>query len=77
MQDIRDMLFRDLERRQCNAVIMAEYAGVLSGVEVAYDCAKRLGIDLKLCKGEGARLSKGERFGHFHGTAKQIAQTEE
>ena len=77
MQDVRDILFKDLEGRQYSVVITAEHAGVLSGVEDAYVCAEQLGIDLELCKGEGAHLSRGERFGHFRGTAKQIAQAEE
>lgn len=77
MEDIRDVLFKGIENKRFRATLMAERSGVLSGVEEAYACAKELGIDLELCKEEGAEISHGERFGNFAGTPKQIAMAEE
>lgn len=77
MGDIRDVLFEEIETKRFRAVLTAERSGVLSGVEEAYACAKELGIDLELCKGEGEEISHGERFGNFLGTPKQIALAEE
>jgi nicotinate-nucleotide pyrophosphorylase (carboxylating) len=77
MEDIRDILFEEIASKRFRAVLTAERSGVISGVEEAYACAKELGIDLELCKAEGAEVSHGERFGNFLGTPKQIALAEE
>ena len=77
MEDIRDILFENIASKRFRAVLTAERSGVLSGVDEAYASAKKLGIDLELCKGEGAEISHGERFGNFLGTSKQIAMAEE
>ena len=77
MEDIRDILFENIASKRFRAVLTAERSGVLSGVDEAYASAKKLGIDLELCKGEGAEISHGERFGNFLGTPKQIAMAEE
>lgn len=77
MEDIRDVLFEGIASKRFRAVLTAERSGVLSGVEEARACAGALGIELELCKGEGAEISHGERFGNFLGTPKQIALAEE
>lgn len=77
MEDIRDILFEEIATKRFRAVLTAERSGVLSGVDEAFACAKELGIDLEICKGEGEEVSHGERFGNFLGTPKQIALAEE
>jgi nicotinate-nucleotide pyrophosphorylase (carboxylating) len=77
MEDIRDVLFEEIASKRFRAVLMAERSGVLSGVEEAYACARELGLELELCKAEGAEISHRERFGSFLGTPKQIAMAEE
>ena len=51
MEDIRDILFENIASKRFRAVLTAERSGVLSGVDEAYASAKKLGIDLELCKG--------------------------
>lgn len=77
MDDIRNVLFRDIQDKQYRAILTAERSGVLSGTGAAYACAQELGFTLKLCKAEGEELSHGECFGNFLATPKQIALAEE
>ena len=63
MRDIRDIIFHALEGKRFRAVLTAERAGVLSGVDSVRIRAEELGIALELCKEEGEELSHGERIG--------------
>ena len=77
MRDIRDIIFHALEGKRFRAVLTAERAGVLSGVDIVRIRAEELGIALELCKEEGEELSHGERIGTLVAGPKQIALAEE
>ena len=77
MRDIRDIIFHALEGKRFRAVLTAERAGVLSGVDSVRIRAEELGIALELCKEEGEELSHGERIGTLVAGPKQIALAEE
>lgn len=77
MEDIRDILFKDICSKRFMAVLAAERAGVLSGVAAAKERAAELGVMLELCKKEGDPISHGERIGHVLATPKQMAMAEE
>ena len=77
MRDIRDIIFHALEGKRLRAVLTAERAGVLSGVDSVRIRAEELGIALELCKEEGEELSHGERIGTLVAGPKQIALAEE
>lgn len=77
MEDVRDLLFQSIQDRRFCAVLTAERAGVLSGVEDAYRHAKAIGIELELCKKEGESMGHAERIGNLAGTPKQLAMAEE
>ena len=77
MKDIRDIIFRAIEGKRFRAVLTAERAGVLSGVEKVRARAEELGIVVELCKEEGETLSHGERIGTIVAEPKQIAIAEE
>ncbi len=77
MEDVRTRLFESISSRRFRAVLIAERAGVLAGVEAAEECARNLGIDLEICRREGDDLSHGVAFANFSGTPEQIAAAEE
>lgn len=77
MQDIRDVLFRDIAERRYRAVLLPERDGFLSGVEDAVRKTQELGIEWRSELREGDRLCCNRGFAELIGTPKQIAIAEE
>lgn len=77
MEAIRDVLFQTISGKRFRAVLTAERAGILSGVEAARARAVELGVELELCKEEGAAIGHGERIGNLVAGPKEIAMAEE
>jgi nicotinate-nucleotide pyrophosphorylase (carboxylating) len=77
MQDIRDVIFRDIGTKRYRAILLPERDGVLSGVEEAALRARELGIAWTSELKEGDRLRTGRSFAELEGTPKQIALAEE
>jgi len=77
MQDIRDILFRDIEAQKFRAVLIAERDGILSGVDEAVKTAQELGVEWNSDCREGDRLFAGRIFAELIAVPKQLAMAEE
>lgn len=77
MKDIRDQIFQELTEKRFRAVLTVEQAGILAGTRMAEHQAKELGVELHLCKQEGASLNHGETVGTLIAEAKPMAMAEE
>lgn len=77
MEDIRDVIFKDIINKEFNAVITTEADGILSGVAEAEEEIKEIGIKLKWYKNEGDPVKRGEAVGVVTAVPKKIAIAEE
>ena len=76
-QDIRDIIFVGIREKKFIARITARGGGILSGIEWLKRACKKLGLHLKKCKKNGARVKPGEVVAVMEGSAKQMALGEE
>jgi nicotinate-nucleotide pyrophosphorylase (carboxylating) len=76
-QDIRDLIFRKMERKKYLAHISAQGEGIFSGAGWLKKACKNLKIDLKNCKENGVRIRSSEIVATLEGSAKQMAMGEE
>ena len=77
MQDIRDIVFRNISKNIYRAVLISERDGILSGVNEAVSIAEELGIEWKSDYKDGDKLYTNKIFAELTGTPKQIAMAEE
>lgn len=77
MQDIRDIIFKEISDERFKALISTEKDGCLSGVEEAEKAAAEIGVTIKLFHNEGARIKAGEVICEIVGTPKQITIAED
>lgn len=77
MDDIRDYIFKKIIDQKFSATVVAESAGVLSGVNFAKKKAQEIGINFEFLKEEGSDFASGEILLRLTGTPKQIALAEE
>jgi nicotinate-nucleotide pyrophosphorylase (carboxylating) len=76
-QDIRDIIFVSILEKKYIAHISAQGEGILSGIEWLKKACKNLGLHLKKCKKNGARVRPAEIIATLEGSAKQMALGEE
>jgi nicotinate-nucleotide pyrophosphorylase (carboxylating) len=76
-RDIRDIIFAGIREKKYIAHISAQTEGVLSGIKWLKKACKNLGIHLKKCKKNGARVRPEEVIAVLTGSAKQLAVGEE
>jgi nicotinate-nucleotide pyrophosphorylase (carboxylating) len=76
-QDIRDLIFVSIREKKYIAQISAQGEGILSGIEWLKKACKNLGLKLKKCKKNGARVRPAEIIATLEGSAKQMALGEE
>jgi len=76
-QDVRDIIFAGIRDKRNIARISSQGEGILSGVLWLKKACEKLGLNLKECRRNGARLGTGETVAVVEGTAKQIALGEE
>ena len=62
MEDVRNIIFKDIQHRRYRAVLTPERDGLLSGVEDAVKTAAALGVQWNSGCREGDRLRKGVPF---------------
>ncbi|MEN6313681.1 MAG: quinolinate phosphoribosyl transferase [Clostridiaceae bacterium] len=77
MEDIRDIIFRDIIDREFRALLIPEREGCLSGVSEAEKQAEEIGIKLTLFAKEGESVTEGTPVGELTATPKKIALSEE
>lgn len=77
MEDIRDVIFRDILNEEFRAIIVPERDGILSGVTEAQEQISEIGIRLEWFKNEGDTVKKGEPIAAVTSTPKKIAIAEE
>lgn len=77
MEDIRDIIFKEIRRRRYRAVLTAERDGLLSGVEDAARTAAELGVRWSCGLPEGGRLERGVPFAELTASPTQMAMAEE
>lgn len=77
MEDIRNIIFKDIQHRSYRAVLTPERDGVLSGVEDVVKTAAALGVHWNSACREGGRLQKGVPFAELIASPKQMAMAEE
>ncbi len=77
MQDIRDLIFRDICGKRFRAVLLAERDGILSGAEDAAEIARELGVNWQCDCPEGGKLSAGQVFARVTAGPKEMAMAEE
>jgi len=76
-QDIRDLIFAGTGEKKYIAQISAQGEGVLSGTEWLKVACKNLGLHVKKCKKNGARVRPAEVVAILEGSATQMARGEE
>jgi nicotinate-nucleotide pyrophosphorylase (carboxylating) len=77
MQDLRDDIFKSVITRLVTADIIAEEAGVISGMQAAKDKSRSLGLDIVQMAAEGQIVQKGNVIAKVSGNPKQIALAED
>jgi nicotinate-nucleotide pyrophosphorylase (carboxylating) len=77
MEDIRDVIFRDIIDCEFRAILTPERDGCLSGVPDAVKQAEEIGVKLSLFYREGESVRIGEPIGELIATPKKIAISEE
>lgn len=77
MEDIRDVIFRDVMNCKYKAQITADNDGILSGTTEATSVAIDIGVEINFLKNDGERLSRGTVIATVIGTPKQIAIAED
>lgn len=77
MEDIRDIIFKDIIDKEFKAVITPERDGILSGISEANEQVKAIGIKLQWYKSEGDIIKKEEPIAEVASTPKKIAIAEE
>jgi nicotinate-nucleotide pyrophosphorylase (carboxylating) len=76
-QDIRDFIFRKVERKKYLAHISAQGEGIFSAAGWLKKACENLRIDLKTCKENGVRIRPSEVVATLEGSARQMAMGEE
>lgn len=77
MQDIRDIIFKDISDKKFQALLIPERDGCLSGVDSAYKIADEINVKLKLYFKEGDKIEKNKPIGRITATPKNMALAEE
>ncbi len=77
MEDIRNMIFKNIADREFRAILIPERDGCLSGAEEAQKLTEEIGGKLKLFLREGDSVKAGEPIGEVVATPKKIAICEE
>ncbi len=77
MEDIRDIIFKNIINTTFEAELISERDGILAGVEEAGKQAAEIGIDLELCFKDGDRIQAGDILGKIVTVPKKIALAEE
>lgn len=77
MDDIRDIIFKDIVNKEFQAIITSERDGILSGISEANEQIQEIGIKLKWYKDEADVVKKGEPIALIISTPKKIALAEE
>lgn len=75
--DIRDVIFKDIKGKRLRAVITAMDNGVLCGIKIVEEKAKRLRLKVTLYKEDGNSIKKGDSIMIVEGSPKKIALAEE
>jgi nicotinate-nucleotide pyrophosphorylase (carboxylating) len=75
--DLRDEIFESIEERVITAAIIANDAGILSGVAATGAKAEELGLTVERISEEGSEIGEGEEVARFSGSPRQIALAEE
>ncbi len=77
MEDIRDLIFRNILNNKFCAVITSESCGIFSGEKEVIKQAEEIGISLELNFHDGQFIEAGDVIGSIFGTPKKIALAEE
>jgi len=77
MEDIRDIIFKDIIDNEFRAILTPERDGCLSGVLEAEKQAEEIGVKLSFFLKEGENVREGEPIGELIATPKKIALSEE
>ncbi len=77
MQDIRDVIFKDILDKKFRALISTEKDGCLSGVEEAQKVAAEIGVSINFYYEEGDLIKAGDIICEIIGYPKQITIAED
>ena len=77
MDDVRDIIFKNILEKKFKAFLTPERDGCLSGVEDSYKQAKEIGVELELFYKEGDSIENGKPIGTVIATPKMMAVAEE
>lgn len=77
MNDVRDIIFKDIMEKEFKAFLTPERDGCLSGVADAYKQAEEIGVLLELFYEEGDSIENGKPIGTVIATPKKMAVAEE
>jgi len=75
--DIRDQIFRGHGHRNVTAVVVAEAAGLLSGIQRAQELAEGLGLSFQSDLNDGDSFDEGAELARLFGKPFQIVKAEE
>jgi len=76
-QDLRDLLFREIEDRECTANIWSVESGVISGIKRLVGRAEELGLDIDPLVKDGDEIAGGKVIARIEGTPKGMTLAED
>jgi nicotinate-nucleotide pyrophosphorylase (carboxylating) len=77
MQDIRDIIFKDIINKKFKAELISEKEGIFAGADEAKKQAEEIGIELELYCTDGQNIKSGEKIGTVTAEPKKMAIAEE
>ncbi len=77
MEDIRDIIFKDIENKKFKALLIPESDGCLSGINDAIKIANEIGVEIEFYYNEGSLIKKEDSIGMLIATPKRMALAEE
>jgi nicotinate-nucleotide pyrophosphorylase (carboxylating) len=77
MQDLRNEIFRNLNGKAAEAVIIADSHGIIAGTERAHQVAQKMRLTVTHIAKEGSRVNKGDIIAAVQGDVKQVITGED
>jgi nicotinate-nucleotide pyrophosphorylase (carboxylating) len=76
-QDLRDIIFENVEHKEVTASIKVKEEGIVSGISEMVEIAKKLGLDVIFYVPEGTKVASGDVVAIVRGTPKQVILAED
>jgi len=76
-EDLRDIIFRNVEHTEVTASIKANGTGIIAGIDEMIKMAKKIGLKIVSCIHDGTKVKNGDIIAVVKGSPKQIVMSED